>query len=75
MVAPTDKKVAKQVASENLRGLGDTATITGGGAFQRRYLNDYSKESHRLHDEQAREQAALGPNISVPFTVGSIREI
>lgn len=75
MVAPTDKKVAKQVAAESLRGLGGTVTFTGGGEFQRRYLNDYSKESHRVHDEQAREAAALGPNISGPFnTLGGVRE-
>lgn len=76
MVAPTHKKSAKQGACEYLRGMGDTATITGGSAFQRRYLSDYSKERHRQNDEQMREQAALGPNISGPFFVtGGIREI
>lgn len=75
MVQPIAKKVAKVVKQELLGSMDATATMTGGGAFQRRFLNDYSKESHRINDEQAREAQALGPNISGPFTVGGMREI
>lgn len=69
------RNVGKVVREENVDFFHGTVQMTGGQAFQRRYLNDYSKTSHQRADREAAEMAALGPDISMPNTLGGIREI
>jgi hypothetical protein len=66
---------AKVVNEENVDFFHGTVQFTGGQTFQRRYENNYSKTSHAQADRDAAEARALGPDMSLPSTLGGVREI
>jgi len=74
MVAPTPNKAAKVVKEEHLNSLYETTSITGGGEFQRRFRNDYSKKSHADYEASVKESYAMLPAVSVPRILGGVRE-
>jgi hypothetical protein len=74
MVRPVANKAAKVVKEEHLPSMASTATITGGGEFQRRYRNDYSKKSHADYEASKNEMFGTMPDISGPWILGGVRE-
>lgn len=76
MVAPMNRtNTAKLVKEEHLPSMDGTATMTGGGEFQRRYRNDYSKKSHADYEAAQKEMMALSPDVSPVRILGAVREI